>query len=269
MTVRRTLQRAGVLKQATTYLESVVARYYVRRLHADAALQAQVARLERLRPIGRHYVHTSYAKPHEVLNISLYLAELTRTLEARLHRAGIDAGGARILDVGDPDGLVLQALGARRGVSLNILEPCVRQIRQSDGRPVQGDCARLPFASGVFDCVFCFETLEHLENPIAGLKELARVSRGSLYVAIPWVRRTVVREDGHDPKQPDPENHVFEFCHADFLKVLTHARLRVAYYCTIDIVGRIYNPLHLALLRRFYFPSNYPRFQFFELVTTA
>ncbi len=264
-TLRTTLRRAGLFEHATSYLQRVAERYYTQRLDGDTSLRAQVDRLQRLRSLERHYGHTEFQRPHQVLNVSLYLAELTRTVEARLGHDGFDPTRSRLLDVGDPDGLVLHYLGARHGVSVNILDVCVRQITASGGRAVRGDCALLPFADAAFDYVCCFETLEHLENPIAGLKELARLVKRKLYLAIPWVRRTVIREDNHDPKQPEPENHVFEFSHADFLKILTHARLRVSYYHTIAVVPRIVNPVHRLLLERFYFPVNYARYQFFEL----
>jgi len=55
----------------------------------------------------------------------------------------------------------------------------------------------LPFASGEFDLVVCCEVLEHLERPAEGLRELARVSRGSVLISVPreplWRLLNIVR----------------------------------------------------------------------------
>src|SRR5579884_1076563 len=40
---------------------------------------------------------------------------------------------------------------------------------------VQGDGRRLPFADGAFDRVFCADTLEWIQPPLAGLREIRRV----------------------------------------------------------------------------------------------
>lgn len=44
----------------------------------------------------------------------------------------------------------------------------------------------LPFESDGFDMVVCCEVLEHLEDPGAGLSELARVSGDSVLLSTPW-----------------------------------------------------------------------------------
>ncbi len=46
---------------------------------------------------------------------------------------------------------------------------------------------RLPFVDDVFDAAFCFEIIEHLENPVFCLQELARVVKkmGTIYLSIP------------------------------------------------------------------------------------
>lgn len=44
----------------------------------------------------------------------------------------------------------------------------------------------LPYADASFDLVICCEVLEHLENPAAGLAELARVSARAVLLSTPW-----------------------------------------------------------------------------------
>jgi 2-polyprenyl-3-methyl-5-hydroxy-6-metoxy-1,4-benzoquinol methylase len=43
----------------------------------------------------------------------------------------------------------------------------------------------LPFKSGEFDVVGCFEVLEHLHDPRLALRELARVSRRAVVMSVP------------------------------------------------------------------------------------
>jgi SAM-dependent methyltransferase len=53
--------------------------------------------------------------------------------------------------------------------------------------PAQADAVALPFASGVFDAVFIFDVLEHVEEEDRALAEIHRVLRpgGSLLVTVP------------------------------------------------------------------------------------
>ena len=48
----------------------------------------------------------------------------------------------------------------------------------------QASAYALPYADATFDCVECIEVLEHLEDPIAALREIRRVSKpGAVFVA--------------------------------------------------------------------------------------
>ncbi len=47
------------------------------------------------------------------------------------------------------------------------------------------DAAKLPFDDDQFDNVACFEVIEHVADPVAVLKELARVSRRHVIVSVP------------------------------------------------------------------------------------
>ena len=44
----------------------------------------------------------------------------------------------------------------------------------------------LPFAAGSFDAVICLEVLEHLDDPAAAVRELARVARKALILSVPY-----------------------------------------------------------------------------------
>ena len=45
---------------------------------------------------------------------------------------------------------------------------------------------QLPYDKDEFDLVICCEVLEHLEDPTAGLAELARVTSSHAIVSTPW-----------------------------------------------------------------------------------
>lgn len=75
---------------------------------------------------------------------------------------------------------------------------------------VAGDVTALPFADGSFDRVVASQVLEHLEDPVAALREWARVLApgGVLLVAVPDARKkdvwlgahlATLRASGNDP----------------------------------------------------------------------
>jgi ubiquinone/menaquinone biosynthesis C-methylase UbiE len=65
------------------------------------------------------------------------------------------------------------------------------KVRQSDGHLsaslVQGDAQSLPFASDSFDLVVSCETIEHLPDPLAAIREMHRVTcpAGRLFLTTP------------------------------------------------------------------------------------
>lgn len=50
----------------------------------------------------------------------------------------------------------------------------------------QASIYALPWPDDAFDLVICCEVLEHLHDPAAGLRELARVSRRHVLLSTPW-----------------------------------------------------------------------------------
>ncbi|MFD5696887.1 class I SAM-dependent methyltransferase [Streptomyces lasiicapitis] len=94
--------------------------------------------------------------------------------------------GARVLDAGCGTGRALPALrdavtssGTVLGVDLTpaMLEAAVRAGRQSCGRLLLADVARLPVRARTLDAVFGAGLISHLPDPAENLRELARVVR--------------------------------------------------------------------------------------------
>lgn len=87
----------------------------------------------------------------------------------------------------------------------------------------------LPWADDAFDLVVCCEVLEHLEDPAAGLAELARVSARFVLLSTPWeptwrllnlARLRYVRDLGNTP------GHLQHFSRRGLLQ-LAQTELRV------------------------------------------
>jgi ubiquinone/menaquinone biosynthesis C-methylase UbiE len=66
------------------------------------------------------------------------------------------------------------------------------------------DVTRLPLATAVVDAIFAAGLLPHLRDPVAGLAELARVTRpgGRLALFHPLGRADLAHRHGNEP-QPD------------------------------------------------------------------
>jgi len=151
-----------------------------------------------------------------------FIASRLRFIRRMQDRAEIER--ATFADVGDSSGVFLKALG-KRGTSINISPEVLGHIQGLE--TLQAGLPEIPVPDGAFDYVLCFETLEHLPDPIAGLRELARIARKGVCVSIPFVRRTRVSPFWPDKTRPATEQHVIEFSDTDFRTVLTYAGLHV------------------------------------------
>ncbi|MCX4834095.1 MULTISPECIES: class I SAM-dependent methyltransferase [unclassified Streptomyces] len=94
--------------------------------------------------------------------------------------------GDRVLDAGCGTGRALSPLRAAVGPSgvvlgadltAAMLERAVRAGRDTEGRLLLTDVARLPLRAGVLDAVFGAGLISHLPQPSENLRELARVVR--------------------------------------------------------------------------------------------
>jgi ubiquinone/menaquinone biosynthesis C-methylase UbiE len=118
-----------------------------------------------------------------------------------------------ILEVGVGEGEVGARVRARfpsaRFVGLDLPDPALAASwREAHLDGLFADVADLPFSARRFDLVLAIEVLEHVPDPDAALRELARVASGAVVVSVPrepiWrvanlARGKYVRELGNTP----------------------------------------------------------------------
>src|SRR6185295_2449287 len=114
-----------------------------------------------------------------------------RELFAReIARAGIPLS-ARVLDIGTSTGTnlrMLKDLGFRDVTGLDATEEAIRFCAEKGlGTVRQGDVCRMPFADGSFDLVLATDIIEHVDDDLQALKEIARVlaPSGQALITVP------------------------------------------------------------------------------------
>ncbi len=124
--------------------------------------------------IRRHDPGAYYASPFvrwlEGFRIRAILRELKATRKGRF------------LEIGCGFGFVLEKIDIRSGFArcagLDLSRPSLKAARGRLGSTlplIEGDAMALPFRNGTFDAVLLTEVIEHVPDPVAVLKEAARV----------------------------------------------------------------------------------------------
>jgi len=130
-----------------------------------------------------------------------------------------------VLDVGASSDLIFRYIG-KTGVGLNISDRAVDYMEGKGIEAVVGDAEHLAYEDNSVDYVLCYQTLEHLENTMAALRELGRVAREKVFISIPHVRQTRVC-----PFEPTDRGrhrwHCVEFSPEDFERVMIRTGLTI------------------------------------------
>jgi SAM-dependent methyltransferase len=135
------------------------------------------------------------------------------------HCFGALERGARVV------GLDLDAASLRRGHAP--LRARARELGRS-GTMLRGDAFRLPFPDASFDRAICSEVMEHVHEPGAAARELARVVRagGTVAVTVPTATSEHLYLRLGDDYFESPGGHIRIFRPRDLAAALAGAGLR-------------------------------------------
>ena len=133
-------------------------------------------------PTGNAYDKYATSNPIERRLMEGFL----RALDACLP----DTPPATVLEVGMGEAEIASRIRQRYPgasiVGIDLPDPELAEAWDSKGIPgAFADIAHLPFPSGSFDLVLAIEVLEHVPDPDAALRDLARVGRGSFVLSVP------------------------------------------------------------------------------------
>ena len=78
------------------------------------------------------------------------------------------------------------------------------------------DATKLLFPENFFDCIICFETIEHLENPEKSIMEFVRVLKDNGIIIISTPNKNISLKN-----KSENEFHEHEFTRDEFLKILS------------------------------------------------
>jgi ubiquinone/menaquinone biosynthesis C-methylase UbiE len=112
-------------------------------------------------------------------------------LEHVLERVAEAAGSSpeRALEVGCGEGVIADKLQRRWSevVALDLPDASLRAEWGRHGGPrfLHANAHALPFDDDQFDVVVAVEVLEHLDDPVKGLREMLRVARRDLVLSVP------------------------------------------------------------------------------------
>ena len=125
---------------------------------------------------------------HEVEDRHWWYQGRRRVLERTIQRLALPAG-ARILDAGCGSGRNMVDL-ARHGTvtGIELSPPSVALARERDrGAVIEGSVLDMPFDDDAFDLTVSLDVIEHLQDDVAALRELRRVTKpgGVLLVTVP------------------------------------------------------------------------------------
>ena len=106
--------------------------------------------------------------------------------------------GEAVLDVGCGRGYLAEKIAVEHGkdvVGVDIIIPDA--LKKGRVKYIEGNIESIPFDDGHFDTVICTHTLEHVQDIGCAVKELRRVTRKRLIIAVPRQREYKYTFDLH------------------------------------------------------------------------
>lgn len=95
-----------------------------------------------------------------------------------------------VLDIGCHSGTftskILSLIGSKKIYGIDVSQPAIflAKKRIPYGNFRVGDAQKLPFKSNFFEATFCLEVLEHIDDPVAVLREISRVLKKGGYAVL-------------------------------------------------------------------------------------
>jgi ubiquinone/menaquinone biosynthesis C-methylase UbiE len=172
-----------------------------------------------------------YNREHEVHRFlpELDPAERYRTalVESLLPREPLNS----LLDAGCGDGFQCQRFSGRFqhvvGCDISLARAQFAQQHSPGAKFLSASLSSLPFRSHTFDVITLCEVLEHMEEPVTVLRELARVSRRYVLITVPYKQKPQIILCPHCSKPFPIDGHLHMFVDATFQTTLEQAGLRV------------------------------------------
>jgi len=208
--------------------------YYL--LHKEIEKEPLINKYFKKEELVKHYAYAPVRDSYK--NPDLYITQIRyyRMFEYfKNNLSDVFDNNIQVLNVGDTSGMLFKAMG-RKGISVNINPECIANIKSKEIEAQLGDAQVLKFPDKYFDYSFCFQTLEHLPNPIAALCELGRVTKNKVFVSIPNVRQSKIYSQDYWVKLKKEswqvesvrrvDCHIFEFSEDDFKKILSFTNLK-------------------------------------------
>ncbi len=165
---------------------------------------------------GQINVNTSNYRKHTSENP--IQRKLIDRFHRRITRIVTDLQPTTLLDAGCGEGFVadafLKAMPRARITGFDVLPESVKlaQLRNPRATFSLGDIYNIEHPDNSFDVVYCFEVLEHLQEPDRALKEMARVAQRAVVLSVPhepfFCLANAARGKNLDmnPKGSDPEH---------------------------------------------------------------
>lgn len=137
-----------------------------------------------------------------------------------------------VLEIGSGGGFAAPVLApfSARYFPVDLARENLRRIREGAPLPVfpaTADAYRLPFRDDAFDLVYLSEVVEHLQNPVAALREARRVIKpeGAVLVSVPHDEKITFQICIHCNRPTPTHSHLHSFREDSLARAIRDAGL--------------------------------------------
>lgn len=175
-----------------------------------------------------------------------------------------------VVDIGANSDLVLKHIDAKHKIGVNVQDDIIDRLNQQGIEARRSVGKDIPLEDNEVDLTICFETLEHVPDPISFLRELERITcvNGKVLLSIPWVASTNILSRHHGGRFKDREeadNHVFELSPLDFQKILSYTSFKVFKYQKLNNYLYRYDAISNYFLKKHFSHEYFPAIQGYVL----